>query len=78
MSELVGQRHHWKRKPLSAVVTLTPGSLGAWSLRYLEDLGVRNYSPHTVRTAEKHLYLFVPWCEERGVQEPGKITVDLL
>ena len=78
MTEAVGQRHHWKRKPLSVVVTLTPGSLGAWSLRYLEDLSTRNYSPHTVRTAEKHLYLFVPWCEERGVQEPGKITVDLL
>jgi len=74
----VADRRHLRRKPLSAVVTLEPGSLGAWGMRYLEDLAVRNYSPHTIRTAEKHLYLFVPWCEERGVKEPRDVTVELL
>jgi integrase/recombinase XerD len=74
----VADRRHLKRKPLSAVVTLTPGSLGAWGVRYLEDLAVRNYSPFTIRGEEKNLCRFVPWCEERDVKEPGAITVPLL
>ncbi len=74
----MADRRHLRRKPLSAVVTLEPGSLGAWALRYLEDLTVRNYSPHTIRGEEKNLYRFVPWCEERGVKTPAELSVELL
>ena len=74
----MADRRHLRRKRLSAMVTLEPGSLGAWGVRYLEDLAVRNYSPFTIGGEEKNLGRFIPWCEERDVRAPGEVTVPLL
>lgn len=71
-------RRHDRAKPLEKLVTIEPGSLGSYALRYLDDLRVRNYSPHTVRTAGILLRLFLVWCEERELKEPRQITVPIL
>lgn len=74
----MADRRHDKAKRLEALVTIEPGSLGAYALRYLEDLRVRNYSPHTVRTATVHLRLFLVWAEERGIKTPEALVLEIL
>jgi integrase/recombinase XerD len=51
-----------------------PGGLAAWGLRYLETLGVKNYSPSTLRAREWHLANFFVWCEARSVTRPEEVT----
>ncbi len=67
-----------RAKRLEQLVTVIPGSLGALALAYLDDLRLRNYSPHTVRGATIHVRLFLTWCEERGTTEPAQLTLSLL
>jgi integrase/recombinase XerD len=81
MTEEPHVRHDRRRdraKPLEKLVTVEPGTLGALALAFLEDLRVRNYSPHTVRHAGIHLRLFLTWCEERGVTLPEELSLPLL
>jgi integrase/recombinase XerD len=46
----------------------------ALAARYLEHLGVHNYSPRTIGTAKNALALFSSWCNERGIASPGEIS----
>ena len=55
-----------------------PESLGAWMLRYLEWLRIRNYSEATLRHRESHLGDFLVWCNERGLSRPAEITRPML
>ncbi len=71
-------RRHDKAKPIEQLVTVAPGSLGAFALAYLDSLRIRNYSPHTVRSARVHLRLFLTWCEERGAVEASALTLSVL
>ena len=41
---------------------------------YLNALEVRGFSPHTLRTLEHNLYLFLVWCEERAIMRATDIT----
>lgn len=63
---------------LKRSVTIEPGTLGAYALRYLEDRRVRGYSPHTIRAAALHLRLFLVWCEERELKDPQELTLPVL
>jgi integrase/recombinase XerD len=74
----MADHRHDRRKRLADLVTIEPGTLGAYALRYLEDLRVRNFSTHTIRTAEIHSRLFLTWCAEHDVTEPAAVTVPLL
>ena len=61
------------------LVDVAPGTLGFYVCRkYLEDLEIRNYSPHSIRSRKNHLRYFLVWCDERGVMRPEEITVAVL
>lgn len=67
-----------KAKRIEDLVSVEPGTLGDYALRYLDDLALHNYSPHTIRHAGIHLRLFLVWCRERGLEEPELVTLDRL
>ena len=74
----MADRRHDRAKRIEELATIEPGSLGDFALRYLDDLAMRNYSPHTIRTARIHLRLFLVWCEERGLIEAQTVTLSTL
>ena len=55
-----------------------PKSLASWRGRYLDWLGMRNFSPETVESRGRDLYVFIVWCAMRGLSEPGEITRPIL
>lgn len=54
------------------------GSLAAESLRYLESLSVRNYSPETIEGRKDALKVFLLWAQERELTDPTSITKAIL
>ena len=56
----------------------TPDSLAAWMLRYLEWMGITNYSPRTVQARRNDLHLFNEWCKVRALNKPEEITKPIL
>ena len=54
MAERYDHRHD-RAKPIERLVTIGPGTLGAFVLAYLGDLQLRNYSRHTIRAARVRL-----------------------
>jgi integrase/recombinase XerD len=71
-----------RRKPRKARIepadTVAPEGMGAWILRFLESLRVRNYSEATVTNREDYLALFLAWCKERSLTRPTEITRPIL
>ncbi|MDE3032068.1 MAG: site-specific tyrosine recombinase XerC [Acidobacteriota bacterium] len=55
-----------------------PDSLYHHARRYLEHLGVRNYSPRTIETREAYLRYFIQWCDERSLTRPQQIDRPIL
>ena len=55
-----------------------PDSLWHHLRRYLEALGVRNYSPRTIETREVYLRYFIAWCDERSLWKPQQIDRAIL
>lgn len=51
-----------------------PDSLGAWMLRFLENLRVRNYAESTIYSRDGYLNVFLTWCKERGLTRPAEVT----
>jgi integrase/recombinase XerD len=78
MAEPRHDRRHDKAKPIEKLVTVTPGSLGAYVLAFLYDLRQRNYSRHTIRHTMVRLRMFLLWCEERGTTALDEISPALL
>ena len=77
MAERYDHRHD-RAKPIERLVTIGPGTLGAFVLAYLGDLQLRNYSRHTIRAARVRLRLFLVWCEERGTSALEEVSPALL
>jgi integrase/recombinase XerD len=71
-------RRHDKARPIETLVSVEPGTLGAFVLAFLSDLQLRNYSHHTVRHTMVRLRLFLVWCEERGIRALEEVTPELL
>ncbi|MBL8918241.1 MAG: site-specific tyrosine recombinase XerC [Myxococcaceae bacterium] len=57
---------------------MTPDSLRATMLGYLESLQVRHYSAATVDSRARDFRLFVAWCEERALARPAEVTKRIL
>ena len=74
----MADRRRDRAKRIEQLATIEPGSIGDFALRYLEDLRIHNYSPHTIRTARIHLRLFLVWCEARGLVDPELVTLSTL
>jgi integrase/recombinase XerD len=55
-----------------------PESLVHHLLRYLESMGVKGQSPHSVASAKAALVRFIRWCEERAVTRPGQVDRPLV
>jgi len=55
-----------------------PDSLWHHARRYLEHLGVRNYSPRTIETREAFLRYFIQWAFDRALTKPGQIDRPIL
>jgi integrase/recombinase XerD len=55
-----------------------PRGMAVMSARYLEWLGVANYSQRTVENREVYLGYFIEWCEERGISRPADVTKPIL
>jgi len=66
------------RKPLLLGDNYDPGELRPSMVKYLEWLGLKNYSAVTIRYAGVYLRYFAEWCEEREVRRPSEVTRDLL
>jgi integrase/recombinase XerD len=65
------------RKPVAGDGS-DPHGLLVWTKRYLERLRVRAYSPHTLKTTEGCLQLFIEWADVRGIQRPTDVTRPIL
>ena len=63
-----------KRKPAEPPATVLASLLE----KYFEDLRVRNYSEHTIRSNRMQIGDFLAWCGERGLSEPVEITRTVL
>lgn len=50
-----------------------PESLFHHMQRYLESMGVRGQSPHSVASAKASLTRFIRWCEERSATRPSQV-----
>ncbi|MET1257495.1 phage integrase N-terminal SAM-like domain-containing protein, partial [Aliikangiella maris] len=68
-------------------VTLTKKSYGdlsdtnglaAYRERYLEWMGIRNYSDKSRESRELYINYFIKWCEERGLTQPAEITKQII
>ena len=55
-----------------------PESLVSYLRRYLEWMGVKNFSPATIRGRENLLIDFIIWCDHRGLFRPTTITKPIL
>jgi integrase/recombinase XerD len=55
-----------------------PDSLASALRRFIEWMGTRNYSVHTIASREVHLAAFILWCAERGVGRPRDVTHPIL
>jgi integrase/recombinase XerD len=77
MAERVDRRHD-RAKPIEKLVTVAPGTLGAFALAHLGDLRLRNYSRHTIRHTMVRLRMFLVWCEERGITALVEVSPALL
>ncbi len=74
----MSDRRRDRGKRIEALVPTDPGSLGRCALDYLEDLGIRNYSRHYIRSLRANLRYFLLWCDERGLLRPDEITPQVL
>jgi integrase/recombinase XerD len=55
-----------------------PGELRPLMAKYLEWLGVRQYTAATIRSSQACLRYFAEWCEEREVTRPAEVTRDVI
>jgi len=74
----VPDRRSDKARPISDLVPTDPGTLGGYSLAFLQDLEMRNYSHHTIISLHSNLRVFLVWCHERGLACPSEITPEVL
>jgi integrase/recombinase XerD len=74
----MNDRRRLRAKRIEDLVPTDPGTLGRTILDYLDDLGVRNYSHHSIRSRRTHLRYFVVWCDDRGLVWPADITPAVL
>ncbi|HLP42778.1 MAG TPA: tyrosine-type recombinase/integrase, partial [Fibrobacteria bacterium] len=61
-----------------AALSAPPGSLLGFVEPFLESLRVRNYSEATLKGREYYLTVFHRWLLERGVEEVGEVTPQIL
>ncbi|MEW4368072.1 site-specific tyrosine recombinase XerC [Aliikangiella maris] len=52
--------------------------LAAYRERYLEWMGIRNYSDKSKESRELYINYFIQWCEERGLTQPAEITKQII
>lgn len=72
------QNGHWKDEALRTLAFQDPESLPGMADKYLEWMGVTNYSKGTIRDRRVHLGYFFTWCEERGLTKPSQITKPII
>jgi integrase/recombinase XerD len=63
-----------KRKFPDAGDPSDPKGFLALREKFLEALGIANYSPRTVETMSARLRAFILWCDERGLTHPEDVT----
>jgi integrase/recombinase XerD len=73
-----GDKRRDRAKLLETLVTIEPGTLGYHIKQYLQQLEIRNYSPHSIKDRGTHLRYFAVWCDERGLSRPEEITLSVL
>jgi integrase/recombinase XerD len=74
----VRDKRRSKVKNIEDLVPTDPGSLGGHVLSYLQDLKIRNYSPHYIRSGRYALRYVLVWLSERGLEHPAEITPAVL
>lgn len=55
-----------------------PNGFAAFRARFLENLGVKNYSDRTIEHRQRDINYFMLWCEERGLTRPNEITKQII
>ena len=55
-----------------------PNGFAAFRERYLEWMGIRNYSAKSAESRELYINYFIKWCEERGLTQPCEITKQIM
>jgi len=55
-----------------------PNGFAAFRERYLEWMGVRNYSLKSAESRLLYINYFIAWCEERGLTQPCEITKQVI
>ncbi len=55
-----------------------PNGFAAYRERYIEWMGVRNYSLKSAESRLLYINYFMQWCEERGLTQPCEITKQIV
>jgi len=55
-----------------------PNGFAAFRERYLEWMGVRNYSAKSAESRALYINYFMQWCEDRGLTQPCEITKQVM
>ena len=63
-----------KKQPPRPIPVTSPDGIGAWVVRYLESMQVRQYADNTVRRHRDDLRGFVEWCIARSVARPEQVS----
>lgn len=63
----------------TALINITdPNGMAAYMLRYLEWMGIKNYSAQTIVGRKRDLHQFNQWCEARHLNRAQDITKPIL
>ena len=55
-----------------------PNGFAVFREKYLEWMGIRNYSEKSAESRELYINYFIKWCEERGLTQPCEITTQII
>ncbi len=55
-----------------------PEGLAAYRDRFLESMGIKNYSAASIDNWSRSINWFMEWCEERGITQPKEITKKII
>ena len=71
-------RKGWRKQRPVVGAPSDPQGFAAALKRFVNHLVIKNYSPRTIELREYHVFVFIAWCDERGITRPTEVTREIL